>query len=77
MATDHEPVKLFGWSWNQWAIAAGRLGRPEQVTYQEAIRMRCRWQQQNSADPGEVKLAGVVLPMDHTFACELFSIRPH
>jgi hypothetical protein len=69
-------MNLMGWSWDQWAIAAARLGRPERITVEGALRLRCQWQKQNNAEPGEVRLAGVTIPMDHEFACELFSLSP-
>jgi hypothetical protein len=70
-----EDMTLMGWSWDQWAIAAARLGRPDQITFENALRMRRRWQQQSLADPGEVRLTGVQVQMDHEFSCELFSLR--
>lgn len=70
-------MTLMGWSWDQWAIAAARLGRPDQVTLENAARMRCQWQKQNMAQPGEVTLMGIQIPMDHEFACELFSLPMH
>jgi len=69
-----QDLRIFGWNWDQWAIASARLGRPECVTLQSAMRLRKRWAETNRADPGEVQLIGVDVTMDHDFSCELFSI---
>ena len=68
-------MNLMGWSWDQWAIAAARLGRPAApVTLASALLLRRKWQLSNTVEPGEVQIIGVEIPMDHEFAAELFSI---
>jgi hypothetical protein len=67
-------MRLFGWTWVQWAIAAGRYGQPESVTFESALELKKRWTLQNAAQPGEVTLLGIECPRDHEFACNLVAL---
>jgi hypothetical protein len=65
--------QVMGWSFDQWSIAAARLGRPAEVTFDEAYRLKRRWQQLHSAPPGDVPFTGRRAPRDSHFAAELFA----
>lgn len=71
MTPVHE--KILGWTWQQWAIAAGRYGLPDR-SIRGAIELRKRWQLANPAEPGEVLIVGAEIPMDHDAACELYCL---
>lgn len=62
-----------GWNFDQWAIAAARLGRPREVSFDEAYRLKRRWQQLHTSKPGDVPLVGMRAPRDDHFAAELFA----
>lgn len=65
---------LFGWTFSQWAIAAGRLGRPV-VSFLGARQLQDKWRNANPTDPGEVQLMlHFVEPMDWNFAADLFAL---
>lgn len=65
--------QVLGWSFDQWAIAAARLGRPREVSFDEAYRLKRRWEQLHTSAPGDVPLAGVRAPRDNQFAAELLA----
>lgn len=54
---------FLNWTFEQWAIAAARLGTPE-PTFKGANELQKRWQTSNIAAPGEIRLEGVDIPKD-------------
>lgn len=65
--------QVLGWGFDQWAIAAARLGRPREASFDEAYRLKRRWQQLHSAPPGDVPFTGRRAPRDNHFAAELLA----
>lgn len=71
-----QTTKLLGWTFSQWAIAAGRLGRGEPTLF-GANRLRKEWLNKNPCHPGESGLMlAVVQPMDWNYAADLFALPP-
>lgn len=65
--------QVLGWGFDQWAIAAAHLGRPREVSFDEAYRLQRRWQQLHTSAPGDVPLIGARAPRDESFAAELLA----
>ncbi|MHB8816455.1 MAG: hypothetical protein ACYDAE_24770 [Steroidobacteraceae bacterium] len=65
--------QVLGWGFDQWAIAAARLGRPREVSFDEAYRLKRRWEQLHTSAPGDVPLIGMRAPRDDAFAAELLA----
>jgi len=67
---------LLGWTWDQWAIAAGHYGAPPDVSWESALDLQKRWRLQYTTDPGAIAFEGITPNRDHEFAVALFSIAP-
>lgn len=50
---------LFGWTAQQWAIAAARYEIDDFRNMGEVEALRSRWDREQTVEPGEIRLAGV------------------
>lgn len=64
---------LLGWSWDQWAIAAGETGSSPPISLHEAHELKKNWISVRP-DPATGGLAGIVYKRDHAYPSQLFSL---
>lgn len=66
-------VRLFGWTWDQWAIALAAFPLPT-ADHAGALKVRKEWMTSRGYEPGEERIATIHPNKDHEAAMRVFSL---